>query len=467
MSALLLALAIGILSAVEGPARAAGPGDAALLDELKLKEAYLAMETMKPRIDALVKEVVAIHHSHAGKAEPEPGGERRRAVRRELSDLQAQLTVRRREFRDLGYDNRIHQLMVLAMQVKEGKNDKANNTFQGGVRHVQIVAEYKDYAHSVDVALKEEKRAYQEAVARWGVLEEARSGRQRLVQGGAAAAVLIPTLWLWRRRRRALPAPVDADHVGRWHLGKSPKAWTFGTRWDGADGGGGSSASVRLFDERLCSPPSSPDRLLAALRAAAPGRQAGLAFPVEAFAVGASVALVYPSAAGKPLSLWLEEGLGAKPGQAVVFLQRLAAPLDAAHRAGRTHGSLSPDCVLVGGDGSVLLEDFGVAPALAAAGTRAAGSPAYTAPELETSPPGPAADLYSLGVLFYELLTGRHPFEGTNLLAMKLEKRYAPLSRAAPGCPPALGALVDGLLEPDPARRRPAPGNLEAALRAL
>lgn len=462
MSALLLALALS------APARSAGPGDAALLDELKLKEAYLAMETLKPRIDALVNEVVAIRDSHAGKAEPDPGGERRRAARRELSDLQARLTVKRREFRDLGYDSRVHQLMVLAMQVKEGKNDKANNTFQGGVRHVQIVAEYKDYAHAVDVALDEEQRAYQEAVARWGVLEGARSRRRRLVQGGAAAAVMLPTaLWLWRRRGRALPAPVDADRVGRWHLGSSPKAWTFGTRWDGADGGGGSTASVRLFDERLCAPPSSPERLLTALSSAGPGRQPGLAAPVEAFAAGASVALVYPAAAGKPLSLWLEEGRGVKPAQAVVFLRRLAAPLDAAHRSGRAHGSLNPDCVLVGGDGSVLLEDFGVAAALTAAGARAPGSPAYAAPELASSPPSPAADLYSLGVLFYELVTGRHPFDGTNLHAMKLEKRYPPLSRAVPGCPPELDALLDGLLEPDPAHRRPAPGGLEAALRAL
>lgn len=462
MRALLLAMAFAV------PARAAAPGDAALLDDLKLKEIYLAMEAMKPRINALVKELGDIRDSHAGKAEPDPGGERRRAVRQELSGLQAELTAKRKEFRDLGYDNRIHQVMVLAIQVKEGKNDKANETFIGGVRHVQIVAEYKDYDHSIDVALDEEERAHREAVARWNVLEGARLRRKRLAQGGAAAAVILPAaLWLRRRRRSLLPVPVDGEHVGRWRLGKSPKRWTFGMRWDGAEGDDGSTASVRLFDGRLCAPPSSPDRLLAALRAASPGRRPDVAFPVEAFAAGDSVALVYPAAAGKPLSLWLEEGRGVKPAQAVVFLRRLAAPLDAAHRAGRAHGGLTPECVLVGGDGTVLLEDFGVAAALAAAGARAPGSPAYAAPELETAPPSPASDLYSLGVLSYELLTGRHPFDGTNLRAMKLERRYAPLSQAANGCPPALEALVDGLLEPDPARRLPAPGGLEAALRAL
>lgn len=461
MRAFLLAMALA------APAHAV-PGDAALLKDFEVKEVYEAMESMKPRIDSLVAEVRAIGRSHAGKAERNPGGPRRRAARGELVDLRAELAAKRKLFKDRGYDKRLEQVMVMALQFKDGRSDKANDTFQGGMRHAQIVADYKDYDHSIDIALDEEERAYRDAVERWRILEDARIRRRNILRSAAAAALFLPAvLWLRRRRARALPAQIGSDHVGRWHLGKAQKPWTFGARWDGADGGGGSTASVRLFDERLCAPPSSPGRLLAALRAAAPGRHPGVASPVEAFAVGSGVALVYPAAAGKPLSLWLEEGRGVKPAQAVVFLRRLAAPLDAAHRAGLVHGSLGPDCVLVGGDGSVVLEDFGVAAALAAAGARAPASPAYAAPELESSPPAPAADLYSLGVLFYELVTGRHPFDGTNLLAMKLEKRYAPLSRAVPGCPPALDELLEGLLEPDPTRRRPAPGGLEAALRDL
>lgn len=443
---------------------AAAPQDVVLMEDFKMKEAYAAVEAMRPKLAALAQELAALRASHAAKTEPDPGGTRRLEARAELQKLRTEFRVKRMTFKNTGVDQRLHKVLEMAMQFKQGQSDMANRSLQMGMRHAQLIGDYKDYDHSLDVALDEEEAAYQEAVGRWRLLEENKLRRLRLTQGGAAAVVLLPALFVLGRRflrRRAQRALEEADgeHLGRWHVGKAPKPWTYGSRWDGADGGSGTSASVRLLDERFCAPPSSADRVLAALREAAPPRHPGIASATEAFAAGGRVAVVYPSIAAKPLSLWLEEGRGVRAGQAVVFLRRLAPALDAAHRAGRAHGGLEPSCVLVGADGTVVLEDFGLAGAL-----RSSGSPAYAAPEAR---PTPAADLYSLGVLLYELMTGRHPFEGTNLQAMKAEKRYAPLSRAVPGCPPALDVLLDGLLEPDPDRRRPTPGGLEAALKAL
>lgn len=468
MHALWLALALA------APARAV-PEDAALMEAFKVRGVFEEMEAMKPRIDALAKELAALRESHQGKAEPDPGGPRRAALREELRRLLKELKKKRNEFKDTGVDNRLSQAITIAMRFKEGRNETANDAFQGSIRHAQIISEYKDYGHAIDVVMEDEERAYQDAVARWRLAEDARLRRRRLAQGGAAAAVgglaLAAALALLRRRAAAAQADDAAAaarvRLGRWKLVGAPRPWAFGTRWDTADGGAQTTASVRLFDEGLCAPPSSAAKLLAALKAAAPPPHPGLALPLEAFPAGSAAVLVYPPSAAKPLSVWLEEGRAIPPAKAVGFLKRLAPALDAAHARGRAHGGLAPDNVVVGADGTVVFEDFGVAAALAALGLPPAGSPAYAAPELEGAPPAPACDLYSLGVLLYELMTGRHPFEGTNLKAMKLEKRYTPLSRVVPGCPPAVDALLDGLLEPDPARRRPAPGSLAAALKAL
>lgn len=464
MRGFLLAWALAV------PARGAiAPQDAVLMEDFKMKAAYEEIEAMKPQLDALAKELTALRASYADKTEPDPGGTRRHEARAELHDLRRVFRAKRMAFKDTGVDQRLHQVVVMAMQFKQGKSELANRSLQMGMRHAQLIGEYKDYDHTFEVVLDEEEVAHQEAVGRWRSIEEAKVRNRRLIQGGAAAALLLPALFLLgrgflrRHAQRAL-AEADGEHLGRWHVGKAPKPWTYGSRWDGADGGSGTSASVRLFGEGLA---VSPEKLVASLRAAAAPKHPSIVSPIEAFAVGASVAVVYPTTLAKPLSLWLEEGRGVQPGQAIVFLRRVAPALDAAHRAGRPHGGLEPGCILVGGDGKVTLEDFGVASALAAVGTASSGSPAYAAPELASSRPTPAADLYSLGVLLYELMTGRHPFEGTNLQAMKAEKRYAPLSRTVPGCPPAFDVLLDGLLEPDPARRRPAPGGLEAALKAL
>lgn len=451
------------------PGGAAAPEDAALMEDFRLKEAYDAIESLRPRIDALAREMAAFRDSHSGKTEPVPGGERRRHARRELRVLKSELDRKRTAFKEMGVNRRVQQAVLAGMQFNEGKSDMANRSFQSGLRHAQLMEEYKQYDHALEVVLDEEEIAFQAAVGRWRLGEDARLRRRRLLQSMAgSAAVLAPTIFLWRRRRRRqLRFAAYGRLLESRPPGGSSKAWKFGTRWDCADGGDGTVDSVRLFDGLYCAHPSSVERLLSTLRAAVPPRHPSIVSTLEVFPAGGCVVLVCPVTPGKPLSRWIEEGRVASPEQAVMFLKRLAPALDYAHRRGRAHGGLDPDCVLVGADGKVTLEDFGLVGALAAAGVPAAGSPAYAAPEFGLGPPAAPADFYSLGVILYELLTGQHPFQGTNLQTMKLERRYAPLMKAVPGIPPALAGLLDGLLEPDPKLRRPEPGGLTAALRAF
>jgi serine/threonine-protein kinase len=197
-----------------------------------------------------------------------------------------------------------------------------------------------------------------------------------------------------------------------------------------------------------------------------------------------------PFVEGETLRARLARG-GALPlPDAVHLLRELADALAYAHGQGVVHRDLKPENVLLSG-GHAVVADFGVAKALAAAtaggGARAVpdaapgaaatgtalgvavGTPAYMAPEQVAADPAvdARADLYALGCVAYELLTGAPPFAGRAphaLLAAHLTETPAPLGERAPDSPPALTALVMRCLEKDPARRPQSASELLAAL---
>jgi serine/threonine-protein kinase len=151
------------------------------------------------------------------------------------------------------------------------------------------------------------------------------------------------------------------------------------------------------------------------------------------------------------------------PDDARSVLSQIAEGLAAVHAAGVIHRDVKPSNVLVASDGTAKLGDFGVARALdvtRVTGTSTLlGTPAYMAPE---GPVDERSDLYSLGIVAYELLTGVVPFAGTTYQQVILRHvREAPdLARL----PESERGLVGWLLAKDPARR---PQDAEALLAAL
>jgi hypothetical protein len=108
--------------------------------------------------------------------------------------------------------------------------------------------------------------------------------------------------------------------------------------------------------------------------------------------------------------------------QAAALVRQLALALEVAHRHGVIHRDLKPGNVLMNADGEPILTDFGLARRLHQADERLTpsgailGTPAYMSPEqveARSEAIGPAADVYGLGVILYELLTGRTPFRGS------------------------------------------------------
>jgi tRNA A-37 threonylcarbamoyl transferase component Bud32/tetratricopeptide (TPR) repeat protein len=141
-------------------------------------------------------------------------------------------------------------------------------------------------------------------------------------------------------------------------------------------------------------------------------------------------------------------------------LRQLLEGLAMLHAAGKVHRDIKPSNVLVTREGRVVLLDFGLVTEESSeglsTGTAIVGTPEYMAPEQGASGDiGTAADLYALGVMLYEVLTGVLPFNGTPLqILIDKQGREPPLTSAVvPRVPPDLDALCASLLRFDPARR--------------
>ena len=164
---------------------------------------------------------------------------------------------------------------------------------------------------------------------------------------------------------------------------------------------------------------------------------------------------------------------------AVRILQALADALATAHAAGIVHRDLKPANVLLSGR-HALLADFGVAKALdEAAGEdeltsfgMTVGTPQYMAPEQAGGEPDVdhRADIYALGILGYEMLSGSPPFEGPSsqgVLAAHLTQPPAPIAEKRPGVPPVLAEVVMRCLEKRPGDRYQQAAELAQALEAV
>src|ERR671916_993011 len=163
-----------------------------------------------------------------------------------------------------------------------------------------------------------------------------------------------------------------------------------------------------------------------------------------------------------------------EPRDAMSILTQACRGLDYAHRHGVVHRDVKPGNLLRSREGGqVKLADFGIAKAAEQSDITKIGSvlgtAAYLSPEqARGEPAGPASDLYALGVVSYQLLAGRLPYEAASLtdLARQQDTRAPqPLHELDPQIPRALSLVVARALHRDPAQRYRDAAEMEAALR--
>jgi hypothetical protein len=197
------------------------------------------------------------------------------------------------------------------------------------------------------------------------------------------------------------------------------------------------------------------------------GEQGGTPFVVMAYVEGPSLA-----------QHLAQVGRFDDPRRAVKLIAQVAEGLATVHDHGIIHRDLKPGNILLDPDGEPLLTDFGLARPVApeaAPLTRDGGilgTPAYMAPEQaggDTARFGPPMDVYSLGVVLYELVTGRKPYTGQTLallLMQILQEPPPPPSTVVAGLDRSLEAIILKALAKDPAQRYPTARAFAAALNA-
>ncbi len=206
--------------------------------------------------------------------------------------------------------------------------------------------------------------------------------------------------------------------------------------------------AIKVLREDLISDPAFHARFLQEARAAA-----NLSHPnivtIHDFGIdGTSYFLVMELGLGTDLKTLIRRQ-GALPiVEALGILLQACAGVGYAHRAGLVHCDLKPQNILVAPDGRTKIADFGIARALSTIDPTESsdlvwGSPQYFAPEQAAGgPPSPASDVYSLGVILYESLTGRLPFTSTDSDALADSHL-----RADPPPPRTLNPAIPLLLE--------------------
>jgi eukaryotic-like serine/threonine-protein kinase len=263
-------------------------------------------------------------------------------------------------------------------------------------------------------------------------------------------------------------------HIGRYRILEELGSGGMSVVYKGLDTALDREVAVKVLHPHLAGKDESRRRLAREARAVAKLHHPNI---LEVFDFSSAEAhdafIVTEYIRGRTLKTYLDEGPLEPPELAAMIVHELAAALAHAHEAGVIHRDLKPENVMVREDGVLKLMDFGIARLLDIEDRMTVtgalvGSPAHMSPEIiEGLEAGPEADVFSLGIMFYALVTGRLPFTAPNTTATLkriLDGAYEDPRRRVPAMSDELAEICATCLQRDPARRYPNAGKLRDAL---
>lgn len=226
--------------------------------------------------------------------------------------------------------------------------------------------------------------------------------------------------------------------------------------------------AVKVMDPHLAADPAFVARFEREARAAAQLHHPAVVSVHDQGVDGDQVYLVMELIDGGNLRDLLNQRGKLPPAVALSILGPALSALGTAHRAGLVHGDVKPENVLIGPNGQVKVTDFGVAGAVAENGVTADsesfGTVAYMSPEqVETGAADARSDVYSAGIVLYEMLAGQAPYRGDDPIAVASQHVNSDVP-SIPEIPLALDTLVRKATRRDPALR---PVNADAFLAEL
>jgi serine/threonine-protein kinase len=272
------------------------------------------------------------------------------------------------------------------------------------------------------------------------------------------------------------PGDSIGPYVVRRHLGDGG----MGSVWLADDSRLHRQVALKTLRASRTADTAGRERLMREARAAAALNHPNIATVYDVLEIDGDVVIVFEYVDGPTLATSLLDGPWSMD-RVIAAATRLTKALVAAHAHGIVHRDLKPSNVIVGPDGDLKVLDFGIAKLLSLGTTVSLqqqtsssgfiGTPAYAAPEQLLSPNvDERADLYALGVIIFELLTGRRPFAGVDaveIASAKLGTPAPPLSSSGALVPAALDSLVAKLLQRQAADRPASASQVLTALRAI
>ncbi|MEH1099484.1 protein kinase domain-containing protein [Micromonospora sp. CPCC 205561] len=258
----------------------------------------------------------------------------------------------------------------------------------------------------------------------------------------------------------------------RYRLDERIASGGMGDVWRGTDQVLGRTVAVKSLLPALLDDPDFAERFRGEARTMATINHPGVV-DVYDFGNDQQIAfLVMEYVEGDALSSTLARVGRLTPARTMALVAQAADALHAAHVKGIVHRDVKPGNLLVRPNGTLVLTDFGIARSELVAQLTAAGSvlgtASYISPEQATGGVAtPASDVYALGVVAYQCLAGRRPFEGDNPLEIAMRHvREAPRPLPA-DIPPQVRAVVERSLAKDPAARWPSAAALAGVARQL